>query len=119
MYDTDYVMEQFELYCEPICNFHAARYKFHQMSQRENEMTNAFYHRIQQLFQVRGGRKQHRYPTRNKALPNVQSHSGNILHTSFMCKSLSAYSSLLLHLQRVQKMGSFVKKTKQLFLSNY
>ena len=21
MYDIDYVMEQFELYCEPICNF--------------------------------------------------------------------------------------------------
>ena len=40
MYDIDYVMEQFELYCEPICNFCAARYKFHQVSQRENEMTN-------------------------------------------------------------------------------
>ena len=26
MYDIDYIMEQFELYCEPICNFHAARY---------------------------------------------------------------------------------------------
>ena len=26
MYDIDYVMEQFELYCEPICNFRAARY---------------------------------------------------------------------------------------------
>ena len=40
---------QFELYCEPICNFHAARYKFHQVSQRENETTKAFYHRIQKL----------------------------------------------------------------------
>ena len=49
MYDTDYVMEQFELYCEPICNFCAARYKFHQVSQGENEMTNAFYHHIQKL----------------------------------------------------------------------
>ena len=37
MNDIDYVMEQFELYCEPICNFHAARYKFCQVSQRENE----------------------------------------------------------------------------------
>ena len=46
MYDIDYVMEQFELYCEPICNFHAARYKFRQVSQRENETTNAFYHHI-------------------------------------------------------------------------
>ena len=49
MYDIDYIMEQFELYCEPICNFCAARYKFRQVSQRENEMTNAFYHRIQKL----------------------------------------------------------------------
>ena len=49
MYDIDYVMEQFELYCEPICNFHAARYKFHQVFQRENEVMNAFYHCIQKL----------------------------------------------------------------------
>ena len=48
MYDIDYVMEQFE-YCEPICYFHAARYKFCQVSQRENETMNAFYHRIQKL----------------------------------------------------------------------
>ena len=45
MYDIDHIMEQFELYCEPICT----RYKFHQVSQREHEMTNAFYHRIQKL----------------------------------------------------------------------
>ena len=49
MYDIDYVLEQFELYCEPICNFFATRYKFQQVSQRENEMTNAFYHCIQKL----------------------------------------------------------------------
>ena len=49
MYDTDYVMEQFELYCEPIFNFCAARYKFHQVSQRENEITNAFYRHTQKL----------------------------------------------------------------------
>ena len=42
-------MEQFELYCDPIYNFHVARYKFPQVSQRENEMINAFYHRIQKL----------------------------------------------------------------------
>ena len=49
MYDIDYVMEQFELYCEPVCNFHATRYKFLQVSQRENETMNAFYHHIQKL----------------------------------------------------------------------
>ena len=49
MYDIDYVIEQFEQYCEPICNFRAARYKFCQVSQRENETMNAFYHHIQKL----------------------------------------------------------------------
>ena len=49
MYDIDYVMEQFELYCEPIFNFRAARYKFHQVSQRENETMNAFYQHMQKL----------------------------------------------------------------------
>ena len=49
MYNTDHKMEQFELYCEPICNFRAARYRFRQVSQRENEMINAFYHCIQKL----------------------------------------------------------------------
>ena len=49
MYDIDHIMEQFELYCEPICNFYAARYKFCQVSQRENETMNAFYHCIQKL----------------------------------------------------------------------
>ena len=49
MYDIDYVMQQFKLYCEPICNFRAARSKFHQVSQHENEMMNAFYHHIQKL----------------------------------------------------------------------
>ena len=36
-----------------------------------------------------------------------------------MCKSLSAYGNLPLQLQREQKMGLFVKKTKKLFLSYY
>ena len=49
MYDIGYVMEQFELYCEPTCNFRAARYKFCQVSQCENEMMNAFYHHIQKF----------------------------------------------------------------------
>ena len=49
MYNIDHIMEQFELYCEPVYNFCAARYKFPQVSQRENEMTNAFYHCIQKL----------------------------------------------------------------------
>ena len=33
MYDIDYIKDQFEQYCEPICSFRAARYKVLQVSQ--------------------------------------------------------------------------------------
>ena len=33
MYNIDHIMEQFKLYCEPIYNFRAARYKFRQVSE--------------------------------------------------------------------------------------
>ena len=46
MYDIDHIMEQFELYCGPICNFQIPSGV---PAQREHEMTNAFYHRIQKL----------------------------------------------------------------------
>ena len=49
MYDIDHIMDQFELYCEPICNFCAARYKFQQVSLREHKVMNAFYDHIQKL----------------------------------------------------------------------
>ena len=49
----------------------------------------------------------------------MQQHSGKMFQTSFMCKSLSVYGNLPLQLQREQKMGLFVKKTKKLFLSYY
>ena len=49
MYAIDLIMEQFELYYEPICNFHAARYKFQQVTQREHETMNAFYNSILKL----------------------------------------------------------------------
>ena len=48
-YDIDYVMDQFEQYYEPKCNFRTARYNFHQVSQCENETMNAFYHQIHKL----------------------------------------------------------------------
>ena len=49
MYNIDHIVEQFELYCEPICNFCAARYKFQQVTKRENETMTIIYHHIQKL----------------------------------------------------------------------
>ena len=45
-YTLDAVFEAFERYCEPICNFCAARFKFRAVKQHESENINTFYHRI-------------------------------------------------------------------------
>ena len=47
--NIDAVFEAFERYCEPICNFRAARFKFRNVKQHEGETINTFYHRILKL----------------------------------------------------------------------
>ena len=48
-YNLDAVFEAFERYCEPICNFCAARYKFRSIKQHDTETINTFYHHILHL----------------------------------------------------------------------
>ena len=48
-YNLDAVLEAFERYCEPICNFQAVRWKFRSVKQHETETINTFYHHILQL----------------------------------------------------------------------
>ena len=47
--DVDYVLQHFEEFCEPICNFRAARFKFTQVSQCQGENMDTFYNRILKL----------------------------------------------------------------------
>ena len=47
--DVDYVLQRFEEFCEPICNFRAARFKFTKVCQRQNENIDTFYNRILKL----------------------------------------------------------------------
>ena len=41
-----------------------------------------------------GGRKEHKYPTRHKNLPNIQKHTGAQFNMSFMCKGITTYTQL-------------------------
>ena len=45
-YNLDAVFEAFERYCEPICNFQVARFKFRSVKQHHTETINTFYHHI-------------------------------------------------------------------------
>ena len=48
-YNLDAVLEVFERYCEPICNFQVARFKFRSVKQHGTETINTFYHYILHL----------------------------------------------------------------------
>ena len=47
--DVNYVLQWFEEFCEPICNFGAARFKFTKVSQWQGENMDTFYNRILKL----------------------------------------------------------------------
>ena len=49
---------------------------------------------IMQQFNLHGGLKTHRYPTRYKNLPNIQKHESKLMNQSFMCKSITTYMTL-------------------------
>ena len=48
-YNMNIIFEAFERYCEPICNFRAARFKFRSVTQQDGETINTFYHCILRL----------------------------------------------------------------------
>ena len=47
--DVNYVLQHFKEFCEPICNFRGARFKFSRVFQRQGENVNTFYNRILKL----------------------------------------------------------------------
>ena len=49
---------------------------------------------IYHLFDEHDGKKQHRYPTRNKAVPNIQQHHHKLYNSSFLCRSIVSYTKL-------------------------
>ena len=47
--DVDCVLQRFEKFCEPICNFRAWRFQFTKVSQHQGETIDTFYNRILKL----------------------------------------------------------------------
>ena len=47
--DIELVMQCFEEFCEPICNFRAARFRFTKVFQEQGETIDTFYNRILKL----------------------------------------------------------------------
>ena len=45
-YDVDFVLNKFEAFCEPICNFKIACFKFSKVHQYQGESIDVFYNHI-------------------------------------------------------------------------
>ena len=65
------------------------------------------------LFNVHGGEKMHRYPKRNKNVPNVQKHKAQVFNQSFLCRSIVEYGKLPTELKTEKNKRAFEHKLKQ------
>ena len=74
---------------------------------------------LKQLMEAKGGKKLHRYPTRNKSLPNIQKHFSTIFNCSFMCRSLIIYNQTPQQACTKTSVRSFAKFFKEWKLEAY
>ena len=71
---------------------------------------------ILNLFDKFGGQKSHRYPTRNKHVPNVQWHHSEQYSKSFLCRSVTDYNKLPYRLKLVDNTTIFIRQLKKYIL---
>ena len=67
----------------------------------------------------RGGKKTHRYETRNKHIPNTQKHETTCFNISFMHHRITEYSNLAHDLKSIKSMPMLVKKLRDITISTY
>ena len=72
---------------------------------------------ILKLFNRKGGQKTHRYDTRNKNTPNIQVHQDATFNNSFLCKSITRYSSLPTFIRAKKTLKSFTHHVKCYYTS--
>ena len=70
------------------------------------------------LFNRRGGKKTHRYETRNKNTPNIQTHHEPSFNNSFLCKAITEYNKLLISIKTSKTTRMFTGKLKKHYISN-
>ena len=65
------------------------------------------------IFNTHGGQKVHRYPIRNKHIPNVQRHQDTKFNKSFLCRSIQEFGRLLDYLKQEKDTIKFDKVLKK------
>ena len=65
------------------------------------------------IFNTHRGQKVHRYPTRNKHIPNVQRHQDTKFNKSFLCRSIQEFGCLPGYLKQEKGTIKFNKALKK------
>ena len=65
------------------------------------------------IFNMNGGQKVHRYPTRNKHIPNIQRHQDIRFNKSFLCRSIREFGHLPDYLKKEKNTIKFDKVLKK------
>ena len=68
---------------------------------------------IVSLFDKFGGCKSHRYPTRNKHIPNLQRHQSEQYQSSCLYRSITEFNKLPLHLKNISKTSIFLNQLRK------
>ena len=74
---------------------------------------------IHKMFEAKGGKKLHRYPTQRKHIPNVEAHSSETFNKSFMCRSIMEYNLLPQHLRVNIPYRCFISNYKAMLYNNF
>ena len=73
---------------------------------------------LQNILNADGGKKTHRYPTRNKYTPNIQKHQCSIFSQSFLCQGIKEFVKLNDNLKWENNPFRFARQLKNYFNSN-
>ena len=73
---------------------------------------------IQNIVDAKNGKKTHTYHTRNKTTPNIQRHRSTQFNRSFLCRSISTYTSLPEELKQSKSYKNFCTKAKRLVMGS-
>ena len=70
---------------------------------------------ILDIYDKNGGKKIHRYPTRNKMMPNIQKHHSTQFIRSFICRSTVIYTNLPTKIKQKQNINRFTTHVKKYY----
>ena len=74
---------------------------------------------IDKIMNQKGGQKTHRYPTRNKRIPNVQRHNDRSFNSSYLCKGVTLFMNSGKPIKDASSLKGMIIEAKNRYMSQY